>query len=140
MNIALLCRQHAAIIAATDELTSLLSGSYVAAESRLMIARSTLARLVSEHLKTENELIHGPLQARGLTSKIPAYADIAAGTRELHLAYSSHVGTWRPGMIESDWSSFGAAARKLCSEMRNILIREERELFPIAQALLRDVE
>jgi hypothetical protein len=136
IDIALLKRQHAAIIVAADDFAKLLSGPYEAASDRLAIARSTLARLIAEHLKTEGEQLHAPLQAHQLTSRVASYAPIAAQTRDLRLAYSTHISTWRQSTIERDWAGYVIASQGFCRQLKEVLAREERDLFPAAQALL----
>lgn len=140
VNVALLSRQHAAIIAASDDLASLLSGSFTAAADRLGPARSILARLLAEHLQIENDEVHRPLQARSLTSRIPAYDEIAAQTRDLRLAYSSHISVWRMSAIEAEWTVYAETSRRFCADLRKLIAREERELFPAAQLLLNETK
>lgn len=136
IDLALLRRQHAAIISASDDFAKLLSGSYADASDRLATARSTLARLIAEHLKTEGEQLHAPLQAHHLTANIPSYAQIAAQTRDLRIAYSSHISVWRTSTIEQNWAAYVTASQRFCRDLKEVLAREERELFPAAQALL----
>jgi len=92
-KIALLKQQHAEILSAVLELTKLFAGSFEEAAPKLGTARTNLARLITKHLKTEEEELHVPLRARGLTRQIPAFANIAAETRDLRLAYSPISGT-----------------------------------------------
>jgi hypothetical protein len=70
LNIALLKQQHAEILSAVAELTKLFVGSFEEAGPQLGPARTTLARLIATHLRTEEEELHVPLRARGLTVSI----------------------------------------------------------------------
>ncbi len=137
INLLPLRQQHAAITAASDNLTSLFAMSFEDASGRLVAARSALARLIAEHLKTENDELHLPLHERGLTSRIPSYADIAKQTRELRLNYSAHIGQWSSATIELDWFGYTHAASAVCADLKAMITREEQELFPAAEALLK---
>lgn len=136
VDIELLKSQHAAIIAANEELQGLWSETYIVASDRLGGVRSKLARLIAEHLAAENEQLHAPLQARKLTGSIPAYEQIAAETRELRLAYSKHISEWRLSAIERDWVGYVCAAQAFSLALLRVMGREERELFPLAVSLL----
>jgi hypothetical protein len=59
-KIALLKQQHAEILSAVAELTKLFAGSFEEAGPQLGIARTTLARLIAKHLKTEEEKFMRP--------------------------------------------------------------------------------
>jgi len=116
-KIALLKQQHAEILSAVAELKKLFAGSFEEAGPQLGTGRTTLARLIAKHLKTEEEELHAPLRERGLTTQIPAFADIAAETRDLRLAYSAHIGDWHARTVPANWGhrriSFCAYAKRL---------------------------
>lgn len=139
LKIALLKQQHTEILSAVDELTNLLGGSFEAVAPQLGTARTTLARLIAKHLKTEEEELHAPLRARRLTTQIPAFADIAAETRDLRLAYSAHIGDWHARAVQSNWPGYTASARRLHSALERLTRREEEEVYPIAQRLLAEL-
>ena len=136
INMTLLKSQHAAIVAANDDLDELLSGTYTTASARLPGVRSKLAKLIAEHMAAENEQLHQPLQAKNLTGRIPDYEEIASQTRELRISYSVHITKWRMSAIENDWPSYVSAARGFGHKLREVLSREEREVFPLAASLL----
>lgn len=138
LDIALLKQQHLAIINASKALTDLLSESFAVAAPQIGQVRTTLARLIAEHLKTEEDLLHTPLRARKLAASIPGYAEIAAETRDLRLRYSAHIGNWPARSIEQDWRGYAADARALSNAVTALAFREEREIYPAAQRLLAD--
>lgn len=138
LKIVLLKQQHAEILSAVAELTKLFAGSFEEAGPQLGTARTTLARLVAKHLKTEGEELHAPLRARGLTTQIPAFADIAAETRDLRLAYSAHIGDWHARTVPANWSGYTASARRLHAALERLTKREEEEIYPAAQRLLSE--
>ena len=139
-KIALLKQQHAEILSAVAELTKLFAGSFEDAVPQLGTARTTLARLIAKHLKTEEEELHAPLRARRLTTtQIPAFADIAAETRDLRLAYSAHIGDWHARTVQADWSEYTASARRLHAALERLTRREEEEIYPAAQRLLSEL-
>ncbi len=138
-KIALLKQQHDEILSAVAELTKLFAGSFEDAVPQLGTARTTLARLIAKHLKTEEEELHAPLRARRLTTQIPAFADIAAETRDLRLAYSAHIGDWHARAVQADWSGYTASARRLHAALERLTRREEEEIYPAAQRLLSEL-
>ena len=138
-KIALLKQQHAEILSAVAELTRLFAGSFEDAAPQLGTARTTLARLIAKHLKTEEDELHAPLRARRLTAQIPAFADIAAETRDLRLAYSAHIGDWHARTIQANWPGYTASARRLHTALERLTKREEDEIYPAAQRLLSEL-
>ena len=138
-KIALLKQQHAEILSAVLELTKLFAGSFEEAAPKLGTARTNLARLITKHLKTEEEELHVPLRARGLTRQIPAFANIAAETRDLRLAYSAHIGDWHARTIQANWPGYTASARRLHTALERLTKREEDEIYPAAQRLLSEL-
>lgn len=139
LKIAMLKQQHAEILSAVTELTNLLNGSFEEAASQLGTARTNLARLIAKHLKTEEEELHAPLRARGLTAQIPAFAEIAAETRDLRLNYSAHIGEWHARTIQANWPGYIASARRLHAALERLTKREEEGIYPAAQRLLSEL-
>jgi len=136
LDIALLKQQHLGILNASKALTELLSETFAVAAPQIGQARTTLARLIAEHLKTEEDILHTPLRTHKLAASIPAYAEIAAETRDLRLRYSAHIGDWPARSIEKDWQGYAADARALSTAVTALALREEREIYPAAQQLL----
>jgi hypothetical protein len=136
MNVALLKQQHLAIMDAGRKLDELCAGSLEDALPHLGAARSGLAQLIARHHVTEEAELHAPLRNRKLAGQIACYGDIAAQTRELRLAYSAHIAAWPMAAITADWNGYRNSARELALELQALALREERDLFPAAQALL----
>jgi len=136
MNVELLKQQHVEIIDAGRKLDQLCARSLEDAVPHLGAARSGLAKLIARHHATEEAELHGPLRSRKLAGRIACYADIVAQTRELRLAYSAHITSWPMAAITADWNGYRNSARELALELQALALREERDLFPIAQRLL----
>lgn len=136
LDIPLLKQQHVGILNATKVLTGLMAGTFADAAAHLGQARTTLARLISEHLRTEDEVIHAPLRAHKLTDKVPNYGAIATETRDLRLRYSAHIGDWPVRAVEADWHAYVTEARRLSEDVTALAAREEQEIYPAAQRLL----
>lgn len=136
LDIALLKQQHVGILNASRVLTGLMAGTFADAAPHIGQARTTLARLIAEHLKSEDEILHAPLRDHKLTDQIPGYAAIAAETRDLRLRYSAHIGEWPARAVEADWQTYIVEARRLSQAVTALAAQEEREIYPAAQRLL----
>lgn len=136
VNVILLKQEHQAIRAAIRDLVGLVDRPCEESLPHIANARLKLARAVSANMASETAEIHEPLQRHRMTSRIPAYAGIADRTRELRLIFSAHISKWSTGAIRDDWPGYGRSLKSITAELVDILAREERDLFPNAQALL----
>jgi hypothetical protein len=139
LNSSLLKQQHVGIIDAIKTLNALLVGSFADAAALLGQARMALARLIAEHLKSEEELLHGPLKTHRLTDQISSYAAIAAATRDLRIRYSAHISDWPMRTIEANWQAYVVEARRLSEAVASLAAREEQEIYPAAEQLLAGI-
>jgi hypothetical protein len=133
-------QQHIGILDASKVLTDLLAGTFADAAAHLGLARMTIARLISEHLKSEDDILHAPLRAHKLTVQIPSYAAVAADTRDLRLRYSAHIVDWPARAVEANWQAYVIEARRLGEAVTALATREEQEIYPAAQRLLAEVD
>lgn len=140
INIGLLKQQHMTIRATTDDLLALTDLQFDQGFPGVTNARLKLAKVIADHLATETVEIHEPLQARGKADDIPAYAEIVSRIRELRVMFSCHIAKWSLAAIRKDWAGYGRSLREIAVELADILDREERDLFPVAQTILTKVE
>lgn len=139
VNIKLLEQQHLAIISAIDHLLALTERSFEEGYPHIASARLRLSKVVADNMATETAEIHEPLEAYGLKSRILAYNGIAQRTRELRLIFSASITKWSSDAIKQDWAGYGASLRHITTQLADILLWEERELFPHADMLLTNV-
>lgn len=139
-DFAVLERQHAEINVAVGELMDLLKGHSPASMQVLSEARNRIARLVSSHMKNEEEILFAPLRRRRLSGGIPCYASIIATTRELRLRYSAHIGRWPARAIDADWDGYRRSTIALHLGFAALRERKMAEFYPAAEQMLSRAE
>lgn len=103
----------------------------------LSAIRWRLSRILIAHLALEDRLLYPQLQTCGdprteLIAK--RFADEMGG---LAAAYLDYANGWTAPRIEQDWAGFVADTRRIMRALRQRILREERDLYPLLETQQR---
>jgi hypothetical protein len=131
-----LFEDHRAIVALSEELLVLLRRNPRPTVDELTQLRTRVGSRAAQHLRDEDALIIRPLLATGRIDEIPGARDTIVAIRESRAQYSNHVGKWTRGAIHADWDGYVHEMTDMIERLKQILAREERELYRPALQLL----
>lgn len=127
------------IAGAMAELHVLFDKSYAEAAPHLGPVRTRVARAIARHLNTEDEALLTPLRERRLMGELPGCEAIVAETRDLRLAYSTHIRVWTAGAVAERWDDYIDATRQLNARMAVLCQQKMRSFYPaVLRRLFRD--
>ena len=130
VNREILSKEHAELDGLAVQLLALVA-KQPAETTALSTLRWRLNHVLMVHLAKEDNLLYPQLKS----STIPAtrmlatrFADEMGGLAATYLAYSTR---WTVVAVEADWAGFAADTRTVMRALRQRILREERELYPM---------
>jgi hypothetical protein len=90
--------------------------------------RAQLGTILMRHRTAEETLLLGPFLAAGGYDALPAVLGHVQTIRDEWLAYSEHVRSWTPQMIEADRPGYIAAVAERVKVLHAFAEYEEREV------------
>jgi hypothetical protein len=136
-NIRKLRHEHLRLMATVRRLRALIERKTPPPRLHLFALRRELSATLIAHLMVEDWLLYPPL----LDS---SNSHIAATAREfrdemggLADAYRAHGEKWNAGAISADWAGYCLECRHILDALTIRITRENRELYPLVEALAR---
>ncbi|MBB5705639.1 hemerythrin domain-containing protein [Sphingopyxis panaciterrulae] len=93
--------------------------------------RDTLVR----HLKCEDWALYPRLAASGDPALAELASRFAAEVGGIGLRFAEYDADWSSERVAADWPRFCDASRGMIEELAGRIVREERDLYPAAEAL-----
>ena len=104
---------------------------------QLFILRRELASTLIGHLKTEDWVLYPSLVASAdaqIASTARTFSEQMGGLAAEFIAYSEK---WNANAIAADWAGYCRASRAILDALNHRIARENRELYPLLEALDR---
>ena len=98
------------------------------------VRKKLTAKLIA-HLKSEDWLLYPRLLESGdaqIASTARAFVEEMGG---LASAFNAYVERWDAFRIEREWSQYKAETASIIETLRNRIVRENRELYPLIEKL-----
>lgn len=134
-DLAKLRSEHAALIEIAKRLYALIDEPQAPPAAELFAVRGELNSVLIAHLKAEDWVLYPRL----LASRDPTVQQTArAFSDEMgHLAdaYGAHNQQWTANSIAADWTGYSSATRAVLDALSNRIVRENRELYPLLEAM-----
>lgn len=96
--------------------------------TRLRISFSSLFR---QHMQREDALITALAKQPSDTVTAQIIETHRSAMRDLFLRYSTHIKTWAPEQIASDWAGYSRDVLDLQRRLKDCMVWEERMLYPL---------
>ena len=136
-NLAELRREHAELVEMVSDLSAIIARPAPPPQTDLFEIRRKLTANLIAHLKAEDWVLYPRL----LNSSDPEIARVARAFCEemggLANAYSVYAEQWGANAIHDDWAGYCGATRGIIEALTNRIMRENRELYPLAERLDR---
>lgn len=134
-DIAKLRSDHAALIEIARRLSAIIAEPQPPSPAELFAIRGELNSVLIAHLKAEDWVLYPRL----LASPDPAVEQTARlfsdEMGDLAQAYTAHTQKWTANTIAVDWSGYCKETGAILDALSNRIIRENRELYPLLEAL-----
>jgi iron-sulfur cluster repair protein YtfE (RIC family) len=134
-DLAKLREEHAQLVTIVTRLGHVIARPAAPPQVDLYSLRRELSSTLVAHLKAEDWVLYPRL----MESKDPAVADTARAFSDemggLAAAYSAYAETWNATAIEADWPGYCAASKGIVDALTCRIARENRELYPLLEAL-----
>lgn len=127
---AILSAEHAQLDAlATEMLTVIAAAKQPPTE--LSALRWRMNHLLMVHLAKEDQYLYPHLQTNGAPRAASLAKRFSQEMGGLAAAYLSYTSQWTAQRMAEDWPGFIADTRKIILALRQRILREERDLYPL---------
>jgi iron-sulfur cluster repair protein YtfE (RIC family) len=136
-DIGKLRQEHAQLIGIVRKLAEVVSARSAPPPMLLFELRQELSSTLIAHLKSEDWVLYPKLLAsseRDIAAAARSFSDEMGG---LAGAYMAYVDRWTATSIMVDWAGYCADSRRIIEALTIRIERENRELYPMLEALDR---
>ena len=134
-DLAKLRQEHAELVDIVRRLAEVIAKPSPPPQIELFNLRRELSSTLIAHLKAEDWVLYPRL----LASRQPGIADIANAFIDemggLAAAFAAYNEKWPAPAIHADWAGYCAHSRAVIEALSNRITRENRELYPLLDAL-----
>ena len=123
--------EHDRLLVVAGHLTKLIASDVPPPPAKLYAVRMALASQLLHHLKTEDWVLYPRLLAsedERVATTARAFATELGGLAD---RFRDHSNRWSAAAIEHDWQGYRREASKLLICLRQRIIRENDELYPL---------
>ena len=136
-ELAKLRAEHAELVRIVRELEALIARPAPPNQLELFALRRDLSAVLIAHLKAEDWALYPRLLESG-DQRVAATARLFKKEMGgLAAAYAEYSEKWNSDAIEADWPGYCSQSRGLFDALINRIVRENRELYPLLEALVR---
>ena len=134
-NLHQLRQEHAELIALVGRLSAIIEEPHPPAMGDFFILRQELSFCLIAHLKAEDWVLYPRLFASADPTVAQTAREFAVEMGGLSEAYVDYAEKWNAHSIEQDWSGYCAETRCILAALTNRITRENRELYPLLEAM-----
>jgi hypothetical protein len=123
--------EHEQLRVIAAELTILLDRPEPPAADTLSDCRWRMARLMLRHLPVEDRQVFRRLDAHPEPRVRAKMADFRLDLDARYDTYRTHSEKWSVDCAIADWAAYRASARRQIVQLKEALLREESEIYPL---------
>lgn len=127
--------EHAALSVLSESLAALVAADTPASLRAIEAARADLRDSLTCHLKCEDWALYPRLLASGDERLRGLAAGFVADMGDVAERFTAYDRGWNSARILADWKGFGAETRTMLALLDERIEREERDLYPRAEAI-----
>lgn len=127
---ACLSAEHAVLDELAAKLLSL-TATGTGPTPELSALRWQMSRVLIMHLAKEDQHLYPQLRTKGGTRAAAVATRFADEMGGLSAAYLDYANSWTPDRMMRDWRGFAADTRNIVLALRQRIMREERDLYPL---------
>ena len=134
-NLHNLRQEHAELIALAGRLSAVIEQLHPPAMGDFFILRQELSFCLIAHLKTEDWVLYPRLFSSPDQKVANTAREFSVEMGGLSEAYVDYAEKWNAHSIELDWSAYCAETRCILAALTTRITRENRDLYPLFEAM-----
>ena len=134
-DLAKLRQDHADIVRMVRTLEAAVGQPSPPPQLDLFDLRRQLTSTLIAHLKTEDWVLYPRLMASKDAATAAVGHSFNAEMTGIATAYSDYASRWGATAIEADWPRYCVETREILAALMNRIIRENRDLYPLLEAI-----
>ncbi len=127
-----LSAEHAVLDNLAERLIAAVAGP-IPPTATLSAIRWRLNRVLMLHLAKEDQYLYPQIAASTDKRAAAMASKFAADMGGLAAQYLAYVSKWTPDGIAHEWDAFAVDTRKVMGALRQRILREERDLYPLIE-------